>query len=293
MTSTVLVTATEHTKGGAAFADRPDLAFLPAPVDEAALAAAVLANDCRVVVIGAKRYAGPLYAALARTARGRGALLARFGVGHDGVDKAVAHGLGILVANTPGTLDTSVAEHTFWLIGCLVRHVADLHARFRGGEWAGTPGSELAGRTLGLLGSGPIAQRVAAIARFGFGMRVIASGRRPAAELEAASGRTLAALGIDHYTQSIDEVLQQADIVSLHLPATPQTRRLIDAGRLARMRPGALLINTGRGALVDEVALHRALGAGRSAGPGSTSSSRSRTSRPAPTTTCARCRTSC
>ena len=268
MTQTVLVTATEHAKGGAVFADRPDFTFLPAPADEAALAEAVRSHDCRAVVIGAKRYEGPLYAAIAHAARGRGALLARFGVGHDGVDKAQAGALGILVANTPGTLDASVAEHAFWLIGCLTRHVADLHGRFRAGEWAGTQGTELAGRTLGLLGSGPIAQRVAAIARFGFGMRVIACGRRPAAALEAASGRTLAALGIDHYTQSIDEVLQAADIVSLHLPATPETRRLIDGPRLARMRPGTLFINTGRGALVDEVALHQALGAGTLGGAG-------------------------
>ncbi|MBA3937549.1 MAG: hypothetical protein H0X38_08805 [Planctomycetes bacterium] len=268
MIPTVLVTAPEHVKGGAVFTECADIAFLPVPADEAELAEAVLRHDCQAVIIGAKRYVGPLYAALARTARGRATLLARFGVGHDGVDKAQARALGILVTNTPGTLDASVAEHTFWLIGSLVRHVADLHGRFRAGEWAATPGTELAGRTLGLLGCGPIAQRVAAIARFGFGMRVLACGRRPRAELEAASGRTIAQMGIDVHTQAIDDVLQAADIVSLHLPSTPETARLIDGPRLARMRPGALFINTGRGALVDEIALHQALSAGALGGAG-------------------------
>jgi lactate dehydrogenase-like 2-hydroxyacid dehydrogenase len=217
------------------------------------------------VVIGAQRYEGPLYRALAGNASSGGALIARFGVGHDGVDKRLARELGITVTNTPGTLDVSVAEHTLWLIGCFSRHVASGHGRFVAGAWSGTTGTELHGRTLGLIGCGPIARRVAAIAGLGFGMRVIACGRRPRAALEAACG-PLAALGISDYAQDIDAVLPVAEIVSLHLPATPETRRLFADARFARMRPGSLFINTSRGALVDEAALHRALSAGPLAG---------------------------
>ncbi len=271
MTPTVLVTALEQAKGAAVFAEPSDISFQTAPADEAGLAEAVLRHGSRAVVIGAQRYEGPLYRALAGnaaigslqggSAQGGSALIVRFGVGHDGVDKRLARELGITVANTPGTLDISVAEHTLWLIGCLVRHVATVHGRFVAGSWSGITGSELHGRTLGLIGCGPIARRVAAIACFGFGMRVIACGRRPRAELEAACG-PIASLGIAEYAQDIDAAVQAAEIVSLHLPATPETRQLFADARFARMRPGALFINTGRGSLVDEAALHRALSAG-------------------------------
>ena len=270
MNAPVLVTAPESAKGAAVFAAPGDPAFLAAPADEAGLAEAITRYGCRAVVIGPQRYEGPLYRALAGTTqsgggRAGGALIARFGVGHDGVDKPLARELGITVTNTPGTLDISVAEHALWLIGGLTRHLATVHGRLVAGSWAGITGSELHGRTLGLVGCGPIARRVAAIAGFGFGMRVIACGRRPRAALEAACG-ALATLGIAEYTQDIDAVLRAAEIVSLHLPATAETRRLFDGARFARMRPGALFVNTGRGSLVDEAALHRALVAGPLAG---------------------------
>ena len=146
MTPIVLVTATEHTKGSSVFTGPSDLTFQTAPTDEAALAEAVTHHGCRAVVIGAQRYEGPLYHALATNARSAGtvtggALLARFGVGHDGVDKRLARELGIVVTNTPGTLDVSVAELTLWLIGCLHRHVATVHGRFVAGSWSGRDGS--------------------------------------------------------------------------------------------------------------------------------------------------------
>lgn len=266
MRPTVLITATEHTKGTAVYGAADDLTIHSVPADEAAVAEAVTRLGCHTVVLGAAKYEGPVYQALAKAAAGRGALIARFGVGHDGIDKPLARSLGITVTNTPGTLDASVAELTWWLIGSLVRHVATVHGRFVGGAWSGITGSEVHGRTLGLVGCGPIAQRVASIASHGFGMRVIACSRRPTAEIEAAYGRSIAAMGIARHTQDLNALLAESDVVSLHLPATPETHHLFDAARLARLRPGTLFINTGRGVLVDEIALYRALASGALAG---------------------------
>jgi lactate dehydrogenase-like 2-hydroxyacid dehydrogenase len=113
-------------------------------------------------------------------------------------------------------------------------------------------------------------RRVGMIAHFGFRMRVIAAGSRLPEELERQTGKTFNALraiwGLDLYTNDPDEIFRQADVVSLHLPARAETRRLVDARRLAVMRPGALLVNTARGAVVDERALYEALASGQLAG---------------------------
>ena len=213
----------------------------------------------RAVIIGHNRYVGPLYAALGQTGRTIGAILARFGVGHDGLDKTLARRHGIVVTNTPGTLDASVAEHVLWLLGNLVKQVGQLDAAFRGGQFAGYTGIELWGKTLGLVGCGGIARQVARIAHFGFGMgRVLACGRRSSEQLEQDEGRPiteiLARLGLDQYTSDPDLIFHQSDVVSVHLPAKTDTRHFVDARRLALLKPTAWLINTSRGSVVDESA---------------------------------------
>ncbi len=268
MTACVLVTEKEYRKGKDVFDSAAGLDIRPAPADEEVLAADIRKQRVSAVVVGVERYAGPLYAALAETAGDtNGALIARFGVGYDGIDVAQARAHGVLVTNTPGALDESVAEHTLWLIGALARHVATGDAAVRRDAFAPAAGMELAGKTLGIIGFGPIGRRVARMAHMGLDMRVLATDLLPLDALAESAGSDPEAIrettGVQAVEHDADAVIEQADVVSLHLPATPSNWRFMNAERLARLRPGALLVNTARGMLVDEVALYDALASGR------------------------------
>jgi lactate dehydrogenase-like 2-hydroxyacid dehydrogenase len=252
------------------FASAHGFRIRSAPLDEEELAAAVREHHARAVILGTAQYVGPLYRALAEAAEGHGALIARFGVGHDGVDKALARKHGVIVCNTPGALDISVAEHAFWLMGTLARQVCRLAARFRDGQFAAETGAELCGKRLGILGFGRIGGRVAAMAHAGLGMRVLAAGVLTVAQLERREGRAFpdiqAAYGLEGYTTRVEDVLTACDVLSIHLPALPTTWRFVNADRLALMQPVALLVNTARGSVLDEDALYDALAGGRLAG---------------------------
>jgi len=185
-------------------------------------------------------------------------LVSILGTGTDNVDLGAAKRRGITVTNTPGVGAPSVAELTFGLILAVTRGIPLSDARVRQGTWQHVEGSELEGKTLGLLGLGAIGERVARLGR-GFGMRVIAwSFAHDAARADR--------LGVELVER--DEVFRQSDIVSVHLRNTPEVRGLVGARELALMRPSAYLINTARGALVDQDALAEALRAGRLAGAG-------------------------
>src|SRR5579859_1737291 len=185
-------------------------------------------------------------------------LVSILGTGTDNVDLLAARGRGITVTNTPGVGAPSVAELTFGLILAVTRAIPLSDGRLRAGTWQHVEGPELEGKTLGLLGLGAIGQRVARLGR-GFGMRVIAwSYAHDPARAER----------LDVELVERDDVFRLADIVSVHLRNTPEVRGLVGARELALMRPGAYLINTARGALVDQAALAAALRAGHLAGAG-------------------------
>ena len=176
--------------------------------------------------------------------------VANMAVGTDNVDLEAAAARGIPVGNTPGVLTDATADLAMALILAVTRRLAEGAARVREGRWgawqpAQDLGSDLAGATLGVVGFGRIGQAVARRAE-GFGMRVIYT--------ELSSGLTL------------EELLGESDVVSVHAPLTPDTRHLIDAAALARMKPTAYLVNTARGGIVDQVALREALHAGSIAG---------------------------
>ncbi len=180
--------------------------------------------------------------------------------GYNVVDLAAAKERGIVVTNIPAYSTPSVVQHTFALLLELTQHVT-LHAdAVRNGEWCRakdfcftkTPLIELSGKTLGIVGWGAIGKSVARVAQ-AFGMNVIVNSRT---RFESDATPWV----------ELDELLARADVVSLHCPLTPQTQQLINAERLARMKPSALLINTGRGPLLDEQAVADALNAGRLAG---------------------------
>lgn len=185
-------------------------------------------------------------------------LISILGTGTDNVDLAAARERGVTVANTPAVGAPSVAELTVGLMLAVTKAIPVSNQRVKQGVWQHVEGPELEGKTLGLLGLGAIGRRVARMAR-GLGMQVIAWSFTP--DLERA--RQLEVELVDR-----DEVFSEADIVSVHLRNTPEVRGVVGARELALMRPGAYLINTARGALVDAEALASALREGRLAGAG-------------------------
>jgi D-3-phosphoglycerate dehydrogenase / 2-oxoglutarate reductase len=157
--------------------------------------------------------------------------------------------LGIKVHTIKGYGDTAVAEHTIALMWSAARGVARMDRGMRDGQWIRTEGLELTGKTIGLIGFGGIAAEVARIAH-GSGMRVLAWNRTP----RSAAGVTFV---------DLDTLLVESEVVSVHLLLTDETRNLLNAERVAKIRPGALLVNTARAAIVDEAAMIEALRSGR------------------------------
>jgi phosphoglycerate dehydrogenase-like enzyme len=185
------------------------------------------------------------------------------GVGYDNVDVGACRGAGVSVALTPEGTTVGVAEHTFLLILALYKRLRQADAAVRAGGWPvwelRSRSFELAGKTLGLVGFGRIGREVARRAvAFDASVLYCDPVRAPAGAEEA--------LRVEYVP--FEELLRRSDIVSLHLPLTPETRGLISERELALMQPHAILINTARGALVDEAALARALTGGRIAGAG-------------------------
>ena len=260
MVETILVTQPEFDKAKAVFQTADGFNCESAPAEEKILAGIIAARRIRVVVAGPDPYRKDIYESLGKA---KGALIARFGVGHNGIDKALARKYNIIVTNTPGTLDTSVAEHAIFLMGSLARHVNSLDSQIRTGRFVGQTGIELQGKTLGIIGFGNIGKRVAAIAHFGFGMRVIAADSRPLPETKENQTKFLSEHGLALYTSDSEQVFRQADIVSIHLPSLQSTRHFVNKARLELMKPGAFLINTARGEIIDEISLHDALSSGK------------------------------
>lgn len=184
-------------------------------------------------------------------------VVARFGAGYDRVDVGACTARGIPVTVTPDANTTAVAEYTIALILALARRVPDHHRNVLEGRWETIQGIELTGRRLGLIGLGRIGQEVARRAT-ALGMVVgYHDIVRKTPEVEQS-------LQVQY--MELDELLKWADIVSLHAPYVPGSRPLIGERELALMRPGALLVNTARGELVDEHALAEALRLGRLGG---------------------------
>jgi glyoxylate reductase len=182
-------------------------------------------------------------------------LVANFSVGYDRIDLDSCRTRGVAVTNTPGVLDAATADLALALVLATRRRVVEGDRHVRAGDWAGGwftgpfLGSEVSGATLGIVGLGRIGSAVARRAR-GFDMRVLFTQRR---RVESELGEY----------RELDDLLRESDIVSIHAPLSAETTELIDARRLALLRDGATLVNTARGALVDEDALVRELASGR------------------------------
>lgn len=183
-------------------------------------------------------------------------VVSRYGVGIDRVDIVEATRRGIVVTNTPGSNSVAVAELTIAFMLALARHLLRADEGIRRGEWPVLDGIGIRGKTMGLIGLGSVGRAVALLLR-GFGCRILASDPFVRPEIAEQHHVRLAPM---------EELLPQADFVSLHAPVTPSTTGMVSREFLERMNPGAFLINTARGELIDEPALIAALKSGHLGG---------------------------
>jgi phosphoglycerate dehydrogenase-like enzyme len=175
-------------------------------------------------------------------------LISRWGVGYDAIDIPAATRQGVVVAYTPGLLNDAVADYAMSLLCALARRVHEGHLTMREGKWASGWGHDISHTTLGIIGCGRIGQAMARRGA-GFSMRLLGFDTVPSPEAER--------LGVKFV--SLETLLAESDFVTLHAALTPQTRGLIGEAQLRTMKPSAYLINTARGAIVDETVLVRAL----------------------------------
>lgn len=226
-------------------------------LDPEALITALGEYDAAVLMLSNRLDA----AAFARLAGSRLKIVANHAVGYENIDIKAAAQAGIWVSNTPDVLTQATAELAWALLLALARRVPEGDALVRGGHWRGWDpqqllGASLYGRTLGIVGAGRIGQAMARMGR-GFELELLYYNRSPKPDFEAETGAIRVTL---------EELCARADLISLHLPGGPETHHLIGAGLLARVRPGTLLVNTGRGSSLDEAALIAALQTGSLAG---------------------------
>ncbi len=247
------MTELEYRKAEASFLSASDFDCQRAPDAEDDLASAIRDARASYAIVGPRTYSGALYDALPRHG-----VIARFGVGHDGIDRKKASAAGLLCTNTPGVLNQSVAEHTMLLVGAAARALVMLSTSMTRRIWEPAVGAELHGKTLAIVGCGAIGRTVARIAALGYGMRVVGCTRpeAPPPLLEH----------FDEMTNDFEIAARRADFVSLHLSAERDTHRWMNRERLALLDERCWLINTARGSLVDEAALFDALSERRVAG---------------------------
>jgi glyoxylate reductase len=227
---------------------------LPAP---SALREGLCQADAAIVTLGDRIDAEAIHAAT------RLKILANYAVGYNNIDLVAARECGLIVTNTPDVLTDATADLTWALILATARRIVEGDALVRSGHWTGwSPtqllGAEVSGKTLGIIGMGRIGQAVAHRAA-GFRMPIRYHSRQPIAP---------SSLPREWEYRSLQELLSEADVVTIHVPLTPATHHLIGAQELAWMRPTAFLINTARGPIIDEGALVDALKKGVIAGAG-------------------------
>ncbi len=196
----------------------------------------------------------------------RARLIGNFGVGFNNIDIDVAKAHGLVVTNTPGVLTDATADLAMTLLLSVARRAGEGERHLRSGDWSGwrpthMMGTEVTGKTLGLIGFGRIGQATAYRAHMGFNMRIVFYNPSTCSK-EIRESLDAEQLG------SIEEVLERSDFVSLHCPARPETYHLMNLDRLKLMKPSAFLINTARGDIVDEASLCKSLGANQIAGAG-------------------------
>ncbi len=183
-------------------------------------------------------------------------IFANYAVGYNNISIPDSKEAGVTITNTPGVLNNTVAEYAVSLMLAVAKRIPEADVFTRAGKYVGWApelflGADLKGKTLGILGAGRIGYEVAKKAHFGFEMKIIYNDVKPLPALEKDLGA--------EFKATTEDVLREADVVSIHVPLLPSTTHLINAERLKLMKPSAYLINTSRGPVIDEVALVDAL----------------------------------
>lgn len=265
MTPTILVTEPEYRKARRIFEDaaaKNGWNIVSVKPEEDAFLAAISQNLAHLAIIGMISYSEAVYRALASHAASSGpAVLSRFGVGTDNIRPEFAKKWNVRLTNTPGVLNHAVAEHTMWLLGAAAKRLAASHNAILRGEFLPQTGMELYGKTLLLAGFGGIARETAKIAHFGFGMNILAFGKRTLAQLADAenmesSTKFCERYGISRYSTTLEKLLPDADALCILVSASSGTFHFLSAERLALLRKNILIVNTSRGQNVDENALY-------------------------------------
>lgn len=248
-TPTVLVTEECYNRGKSVYDDTDDLEIISAPIEEDRLSEMITKHKAFAVVLGPETYAGPIYQAMQEKG-----VLARFGVGCDGVDLEKSRKNGLFVTNTPDVLETTVAEFTVFLAGEVLRRPGRANHEVKKEEWNPVPGKDLRDKTWAVIGLGNIGKKVSKILSFGFGVDVYAL-KKSITDRDKIREK----YGVKKVSTDYTEIAPFADIISLHLPANEDTYHYMDPKRLHQLPSGAILINTGRGSLIDERALYDVL----------------------------------
>ena len=218
------------------------------PAGEQALIARIRDASIAINIRSSCRFTAAVFAACPKLR-----MVSIWGTGTDNIDLASAAAHGVTVTNTPGVAAPSIAEHTLALLLAVARKIPKLDAQVRQGQWPRGAMIQLTGKTVGVIGLGAIGQRFARLAQ-GVGMKVVAWTMHPRD------------LGFE--LVELDRLLRESDVVSLHLRLSDQTRGFLGRDRIAAMKPGAILVNTARGPIVDEAAMIEALKSGHLAGAG-------------------------
>lgn len=235
-----------------------ELVFNPAGKPLGAPELTGLLAGCDGVIAGLDDYNADVIKACAAEADGRLKVISRYGSGYDNVDLEAARECGVAVANTPGANAEAVADLALGLMLCAARRIPALDRAAKSGGWPRHTGVGLYGKTLGIAGLGAVGKGVARRAR-GFSMRVLAYDAFPDPAYMAAN---------DIRNATFDELIAESDFISLHVPLDAATRHIINKEVLSKIKPGAIIINTARGGLIDEAAAYEALVAGRLGGLG-------------------------
>ena len=238
----------------------PTFNMTDTPLSAAEMAAGFASHDAIAPTVSDKIGADIITAG----ANGKGRLIANFGVGVNHIDLGAASRANIAVSNTPGVLTDATADLAMTLILMLSRRAGEGERELRAGDWHGwrpthLMGRALQGKTLGIIGMGRIGKAVAQRAALGFGMEIVFYNRSRIGDISAYPARQL---------DDVESVCQMADCLSLHCAASADTFHILNADRLAMMKPDAYVINTARGDVVDEAALAVALSARRIGGAG-------------------------
>ena len=231
------------------------------PLDAAAMQHAFETADAVLATVTDK-----ISPACLNSSERRTKIIGNYGVGFSHIDIDAARSAGVVVTNTPDVLSECTADIAMTLMLMTCRRAGEGEREVRSGQWTGwrpthLVGSRLSGKTLGVIGFGRIGQETARRAHHGFGMKVLAHNR---SAINRETLQQTSAVQLD----TVEELLQQSDFVTLHCPGGVQTRHLINAQRLALMKTGAFLINTARGEVIDEAALVDALRDGKLGGAG-------------------------